>query len=213
MEQFLSLPIFKTLLNPNPPQDLLKMSKQLEHDFYEFRNTLQLAIGAEDDIVARYKHLRYLEYEIITIQGKLKNGDQQDKMEIFNVMVEYVNNILRLISTELDIISFIQHSKKQLSESNDIQAENRMLFAKWVGKKNELTELLTALFYSDRIRTPEGKRYSYRQFCQCVGELFGVSYRHPHDDKDKIMRRKRGVSPFLETLQVVLLNKNEEMTS
>jgi len=72
-------------------------------------------------------------------------------------------------------------------------------------------EAIVGFFQADVIRLQDGSRSSFALFAKEIGNIFGITFNHPHDEMRRILNRKKNQTPFLNRIIATLKGKSDDM--
>ena len=67
---------------------------------------------------------------------------------------------------------------------------------------------IVGIFQANVIRLKDGNRPPFSLFAQEIGNIFGITINRPHNEMQKVLRRKRDQTPFFNRIIDSMKNKD-----
>jgi hypothetical protein len=157
----------------------------------------------EHDLPERIRTLRFARAELLSAQTGLSAGGKRNELilAIFKIIVEMIDCELNLTQLEL------KHPERFVSRPTS----NLVQHAQWSGTNAQLLEIVIALSTSGLIRTYDGRPMCLSEVAGLFEMMFGLKFKDLYGRKTRLLMRKKGESPFLESLLSLYRKEVEKM--
>jgi hypothetical protein len=170
----------------------------------QFKDFLYETCKPDIPAPVRFEFLSHAEYEICSIRLKYADEIRKIDKDFYRFWSMLIVDTRRYISIGINILNFLTTCPPYLlTEPSKTFPEYR-----WMGSRIDLTEGLAALFLSNVIRLKDGKPVAFAPFSKFIGSFFGISFKNPHLEMQKVINRKKNQTPFLDRMIESIKGKN-----
>ena len=80
----------------------------------------------------------------------------------------------------------------------------------WTAQRADLMEIIVGIYQADVIRMQDGSRPTFTHFARAIGHVFGITFKNPHEEMRKVLKRTIRQTPFLNRIIAAIKGKIDD---
>jgi len=175
----------------------------LQEQQNEFKEYVQNCFDSEMAAPKRFQFLRRADYELDSIHLRYAGNIEENNANFYRFWSMLIVDTRRFIAIGVDTLNFQAICPAHMLP----EAVQSFPSCNWTAQRSDLMEAIVGFFQADCIRLQDGSRPSFALFAKAIGNVFGITFNHPHDEMRKILNRKREQTPFFNRIIASIKNK------
>ena len=159
-----------------------------------FMKYIQRCFNSDLSAPKRFQFLRTADFKLDELHLKYAKIVQEKSAHFYHFWSMLIVNTRRFIAIDVETLEFQRKCPAHML----VEPDNAHTFppCNWAAQRTDLLEAIFGIFQADVIRLKDGSRSSFTLFAQEIGNIFGITINHPHDEMRKVLSQKKSDTVF-----------------
>ena len=144
----------------------------------------------------RFYFLMCVNHELSKIRSKYGNAVQEANPDVFQQWDFLIEDTRQYVSIKIETLKFQRKCPPHML-AEPVQS---FPLCNWMAQKIDLSECVVGIFLTDAIRLQDGSRPSFTLFLKSIGNIFGITFKHPEREMQRVLERKNKQTEFLKKI-------------
>jgi hypothetical protein len=175
-------------------------ARSLNEHQQKFKDYVRDYFFSELPAPKRFYFLMSVNHELSKIRSKYGNAVKETNLDFFQQWEFLIEDTRQYISINIETLKFQRKCPAHML-AEPVQS---FPLCKWMAQKIDLSEVVVGIFLTDAIRLQDGSRPSFTLFLKSIGNVFGITFKHPEREMQRVLERKNKQTDFMKKIISVI---------